>query len=64
MTRRADTLTQSRVARAVKGALAGGAPVGRVEVIVDASGFRVVCSPIEADAAPARGNEWDEVLAK
>lgn len=59
MTRPA-TFTQSDVTKVLKAARAAGLPVASVEI--DRTGKIVANFGGPADAVPAGGNEWDEVL--
>jgi hypothetical protein len=63
MPRRAATITQADVTRAVKGVLAAGEKVQRVEIMPD--GSVVVFTGKPAEAAPVAdttaANEWDTV---
>ena len=63
MSRRPLTFRQNDVARAIKGAVAGGLTVQRVEV--DKAGkIIVVVGGASKDVVAAEGNEWDKKLAQ
>ena len=59
MAPRAANFHQIDVTRAVKGALAAGLPVGRVEVCGD--GTIVIVAASETDQHTTKGNPWDKV---
>ncbi|WP_210878080.1 hypothetical protein [Roseovarius autotrophicus] len=59
MPNRPATVKQADVTRAVKGAVAAGLAVGRVEI--DQRNGKVIIWPAGASDGTS-GNEWDEVL--
>ena len=60
MAPRAASFRQADITRAVKGALAAGLSVGRVEVGGD--GRIVIVAAPEIDLQTRNGNPWDKVL--
>lgn len=59
MSNRPATVKQADVTRAVKGAVAAGLAVGRIEI--DQRNGKVIIWPAGAPGS-ASGNEWDEVI--
>ncbi len=57
MTRRTCAFTQSEVTRAVKGAKAGGIPVGRIRILKD--GSIEIDTAKEPNPQPAVGDDAD-----
>ena len=60
MAPRAASFRQADVKRAVKGALAAGLAVDRIEV--DGDGRIVIVAASETDQHTTKGNPWDKVL--
>ena len=62
MGRRPSTFTQRDIARAVRGVMAAGLRVARVEISRDGGIVIVAGNPIAAEDTADRNNEWDDAL--